>query len=78
MGDDTDTVDMDPITVSGWFSAIVHTPNRWDIALALIPVALVFGVLLGGTQVPMWAGVTVGTGIALAATGYVLTVAAPV
>lgn len=78
MGDDTNTGDTDPITVSDWFSAIVHTPNRWDLALALIPMALVFGVLVGGTQVPMWAGVAVGTGIALAATGYVLTVAAPV
>lgn len=77
MGENLETGDGDPTTIADWFSAIVHTPSRWDIALALVPIAIVFGVLLGGTQLPMWLGVTLGTGIAIAAMGYVVTVALP-
>lgn len=78
MGENTEPSEVEPITVSDWFSAIVHTPSRWDIALALVPLAIVFGVLLGGTQLPMWIGVALGTGVALAALSYVVAVTAPV
>lgn len=78
MDEDAEPAEAEPITVSDWFSAIVHTPNRWDVALALVPLAVVFGVLLGGTQLPMWVGVAIGTGVALAALSYVVAVSATV
>lgn len=78
MGENTEPADVEPITVSDWFRAIVHTPSRLDIALALVPLAIVFGVLLGGTQLPMWLGVALGTGIAVAAMSYVVAIAVAV
>lgn len=77
MSTKNESSDADPSTVQEWLAAIVRAPSRWDVALALIPVALAFGVLLGGTPLPMWAGVTVGLGVACAATGYVVTVDTP-
>lgn len=69
--------DRDPTTVPEWLAAIVDAPSRWDIALAAIPVALVLGVLLGGTSLPKWAGVAAGGLVAVVATGYVITTASP-
>lgn len=66
------TQETTPHSVGDWLEAVVQAPSRWDLALALIPVALSFGVLLGGTPLPMWAGVGLGTAVAVAAAGYVL------
>lgn len=74
MSGNWESPDAEPKTVTDWFSAVVHSASRWDVALAIVPLAVVFGVLLGSTSIPMWTGVTAGTGIALAAMGYVVAV----